>query len=72
MHEHVSDPSDEVGTDDPRDPRASTPKRSRRPRRARLEAPAGTDPEPYDPPVAPREPEENDARLREDVPPHWG
>lgn len=44
----------------------------RRPRRAIRPAPEGTDPEPYDPPSAPRSESENDQRLRDDKPPHWG
>lgn len=44
----------------------------RRRRRASLPAPAGSDPEPYDPPVEQRDEAENDARLRGDRPPHWG
>ncbi len=43
----------------------------RRPRRATRPAPEGSDPEPYDPPTEPRVDGENDARLREDKPPHW-
>ncbi|WP_449283155.1 hypothetical protein [Leucobacter sp.] len=45
---------------------------ARRPRRASLPAPAGSDPEPHDPPVEQRAESENDARLRADRPPHWG
>ncbi|MFT4232026.1 MAG: hypothetical protein QM606_04510 [Leucobacter sp.] len=45
--------------------------RTRRPRRASLPAPAGSDPDPYDPPQAPRTEGENDARLLGDRPPHW-
>ncbi|RGE18976.1 hypothetical protein [Leucobacter sp. wl10] len=44
----------------------------RRPRRATLPAPEGSDPEPRDPPAEQRGSDENDARLREDRPPHWG
>ena len=44
----------------------------RKPRRASLPAPEGSDPEPYDPPVEERPESENDARLRADRPPHWG
>ncbi len=45
---------------------------TRRPRRASLPAPEGSDPEPYDPPAEERAETENDARLRADRPPHWG
>lgn len=44
----------------------------RKPRRASLPAPEGSDPEPYDPPAEKRPESENDARLRTDRPPHWG
>ncbi|MFV0433354.1 MAG: hypothetical protein ACK5LO_05175 [Leucobacter sp.] len=44
----------------------------RRPRRASLPAPAGSDPAPHDPPTERRSERENDERLRADRPPHWG
>lgn len=44
----------------------------RRPRRATLAAPIGSDPEPHDPPLEPRNNNENDDRLNADRPPHWG
>lgn len=47
-------------------------KATRVPRRASLPAPEGSDPEPFDPPTEARPETENDARLREDKPPHWG
>lgn len=52
--------------------RAAGVRRSRRPRRASLPAPEGSDPEPYDPPLERRSEGENDARLLGDRPPHWG
>ena len=57
------------GINDGADRRARVPRRSRR---ASLPAPAGSDPEPYDPPVERRSAAENDARLLGDRPPHWG
>ncbi|QBE49514.1 hypothetical protein [Leucobacter triazinivorans] len=45
---------------------------SRRRRRVTRPAPAGSDPEPADPPLERRSESENDARLRADRPPHWG
>ena len=41
-------------------------------RRATTPPPPGSDPAPYDPPTQARPDSENDARLREDKPPHWG
>jgi len=46
--------------------------RRRSSRRAQRPAPAGSDPTPFDPPVTPRSAHENDARLTQDKPPHWG
>lgn len=48
------------------------PRLIRRRRRASLPAPEGSDPVPEDPARGPRRDDENDARLREDRPPHWG
>lgn len=44
----------------------------RRGRRVSTPPPAGSDPQPHDPPLLERAANENDARLREDRPPHWG
>ncbi len=44
----------------------------RRGRRATTPPPPGSDPAPYDPPTEVRPESENDARLRDDKPPHWG
>lgn len=45
---------------------------ARRRRRATTSPPPGSDPAPYDPPTKARPESENDARLRDDKPPHWG
>lgn len=57
---------------EPGEERPHEAKGRRRPRRASLPAPVGSDPAPEDPALDPRRDDENDARLREDRPPHWG
>jgi hypothetical protein len=59
MDESEKDPAEEKAED------------RRRPRRASLPAPEGSDPNPHDPPTERRPDGENDARLRADRPPHW-
>lgn len=49
---------------------ATAPGRVRR--RATLAAVPGSDPHPGDAPLTPRGADENDSRLREGKPPHWG
>jgi hypothetical protein len=61
------------GPADPdRDPAGRAAPDRRGPRRASTPAPAGSDPEPLDPPTEPRSERENDERLLGDRPPHWG
>lgn len=69
---HPDDPEDSRGQHRAEPDAAPIPDRPRQRRRAQRPAPAGSDPHPDDPPTAPRDTRENDARLREGRPPHWG
>ena len=78
MSKHAAEPGDggEIVSAAGAARRSAAPKhgraRERVSRRAILHGPAESDPTPEDPVREQHAPDENDARLRADRPPHWG